>query len=123
MDAKTHTCPDCGHSCLSDAPKQALTDLNQRLIDRTSGMIEVIQAQQLESDSIVGSCDCLTKTPEVKHHKPGCKYRLISERDAAREIIEQAYVHNQNMHCLVTKGRLNDQLNEQTHLLRKFLKP
>lgn len=32
---------------------------------------------------LIGSCDCLTKTPEVQHHKPGCKYRLISERDAA----------------------------------------
>lgn len=42
-------------------------------------------ATRLESDSIVGSCDCDTKTPEVKYHKPGCKYRLISERDEARE--------------------------------------
>ena len=42
-------------------------------------------ASRLESDSIVGSCDCLTKTPEVKYHKPGCKYRLISERDEARD--------------------------------------
>jgi hypothetical protein len=39
----------------------------------------------LESDSIVAACNCLTKTPEVEHHKPGCKYRLIMERDMARE--------------------------------------
>jgi|GEM_PF-1181963 len=38
-----------------------------------------------------------------------------------RSALQQAYVHNQNMHCFVTKGRLNDQLNEQTHVLRKAL--
>lgn len=32
----------------------------------------------------IGSCDCLTKTPDIKYHKPGCKYRLISERNDAR---------------------------------------
>lgn len=37
--------------------------------------------RDLESDSIVGACTCLTKTPTVQHHKPGCKYRLIMERD------------------------------------------
>lgn len=40
--------------------------------------------RRLESDSIVASCDCLTKTNEVQYHKPGCKYRLICERDDAR---------------------------------------
>ena len=44
----------------------------------------------IDSDSIVASCDCLTKTNEVKYHKPGCKYRLIFERDEARGIAEQA---------------------------------
>ena len=39
----------------------------------------------------------------------------------AKQALQQAYVHNQNMHCFQTKGRLNDQLNEQTHLLRKAL--
>jgi hypothetical protein len=34
-----------------------------------------------DSDSVVGSCNCLTKTNEVRFHKSGCKYRLISERD------------------------------------------
>lgn len=42
---------------------------------------------QLESDSIVASCGCLTKTNEVKYHKPGCKYRLICERDEARHAL------------------------------------
>jgi len=39
---------------------------------------------KLESDSFVGSCTCLTKTPDIQYHKPGCKYRLICERDEAR---------------------------------------
>lgn len=99
---------------------EEVADLNQRLIDRTTGMQDLIQAQQLEiarwkaahkeisrellravagmiemqdpdimSDSLVAACNCLTKTPEVKYHKPGCKYRLISERDAARQFIEE----------------------------------
>lgn len=32
--------------------------------------------------SMVASCDCLTKTPEVKYHKPGCRYRVIAELNA-----------------------------------------
>lgn len=46
--------------------------------------------RRLESDSIVGSCDCDTKTPELKYHKPGCKYRILTERDEAREQLAQA---------------------------------
>lgn len=38
----------------------------------------------LDDDSIIASCDCLTKTPAIEHHKKGCKYRLIVERDNAR---------------------------------------
>ena len=79
--------------------REAIADLNRRLIDRTSGFLDLIQAQQLEIAL------------------------LKSQARTAREIIEQAYVHNQNMHCFTTKGRLNDQINEQTTLLRKFLKP
>jgi len=37
-----------------------------------------------DSDSIVASCNCFTKTHLAEHHKRGCKYRLIVERDAAR---------------------------------------
>lgn len=44
--------------------------------------------ESLESDSIVGSCQCDIKTPEIQHHKPGCKYRLISERDVTRHNLE-----------------------------------
>lgn len=37
-----------------------------------------------DSDSIVASCNCMTKTNETKYHKRGCKSRLIEERDAAQ---------------------------------------
>lgn len=47
-------------------------------------------ADSLESDSIENSCNCLERTPEAHLHKPGCKYRLISERDAARRECELA---------------------------------
>lgn len=42
------------------------------------------QDRALDSDSIVASCNCQTKTPEVEHHAIGCKYRLLSERDVLR---------------------------------------
>lgn len=45
-------------------------------------------AAKLATDSLVGSCDCLTKTPDIAHHKPGCRYRLITERDEARKAWE-----------------------------------
>lgn len=35
----------------------------------------------IDDDSIFASCNCLTKTPEVRFHKKGCKYRLICERN------------------------------------------
>lgn len=37
------------------------------------------------SDSIVASCNCLQKSPNYLVHRHGCKYRLICERDEARE--------------------------------------
>jgi hypothetical protein len=46
------------------------------------------ETDELDSDSIVASCDCLTKTDEVKFHRKGCKYRLIQERNSARRIAE-----------------------------------
>lgn len=48
-----------------------------------------------DSDSIVASCSCLTKTPEVAHHKRGCRYRLISERDSLRD--ENDRLNSENM--------------------------
>lgn len=46
-------------------------------------------AESLESDSIENSCNCLARTPEAHLHKPGCKYRLISERDAKQQECER----------------------------------
>lgn len=36
----------------------------------------------LDSDSIIASCNCGTKTPDTEHHKKGCKYRILIERDS-----------------------------------------
>lgn len=35
--------------------------------------------------SIVGSCTCLTKTPDIKFHKADCRYRLIVENEQLRK--------------------------------------
>jgi chromosome segregation ATPase len=67
---------------LKHAAETALAALQSRV---EAG--ERIRERDLESDSIVASCGCLTKTNEVKYHKPGCKYRLVSERDEARSLI------------------------------------
>ena len=48
------------------------------------------EAAALESDSIVASCNCGAKSPAIEHHKPGCKYRLIVERDQARGQLAEA---------------------------------
>ncbi len=37
------------------------------------------------NQAIVGSCDCMTKTPDIHHHDSTCKYRLIVERNAAED--------------------------------------
>ena len=46
------------------------------------------EKRALESDSTLASCNCLTKTPDYQQHKAGCKYRLICERDYARNLLE-----------------------------------
>lgn len=43
----------------------------------------------IDSDSIIGSCNCLTKTNNIQYHKPGCKYRLIVERNEARNKVKE----------------------------------
>ena len=42
-----------------------------------------------DCDSVVASCNCLTKSPEVQHHKKGCKYRLIMERVTSNAEVER----------------------------------
>lgn len=47
------------------------------------------ELSRLESDSPVAACNCLTKSPDIQYHKPGCKYRLIAERDQLRETVRE----------------------------------
>jgi hypothetical protein len=70
--------------------KHALWMMELRKVAELEAQVRAMlknEASKLESDSIVASCNCDTKTPEIQHHKPGCKYRLIVERDEAREKI------------------------------------
>lgn len=48
--------------------------------------------------------------------------KLQKQRDELRKAVKEAYVHNQNMHCYQTKGRLYDELNKQTTILRTAIK-
>ncbi|MBK1884670.1 hypothetical protein JIN85_19825 [Luteolibacter pohnpeiensis] len=45
------------------------------------------QESGVDSDSIVASCECFRLSPNPIDHAKGCKYRLICERDAAREAL------------------------------------
>ena len=42
----------------------------------------------------------------------------IEEVEELRKALNEAYIHNQNMHCYQTKGRLNEELNKRTIILR-----
>lgn len=48
---------------------------------RQSGKTEMLHTywKHYMDSEIIGSCNCLTKTPEPKYHKYNCKYRLIME--------------------------------------------
>ena len=48
--------------------------------------------------------------------------KLQKQRDELRKTLKEAYIHNQNMHCYQTKGRLYDELNKQTIILRTAIK-
>ena len=40
--------------------------------------------------SIIGTCECLTKTPDIRYHKKDCRYRIISERNTALALLNQS---------------------------------
>ena len=56
---------------------------------------------KVESDSIVASCDCNVKTNDPQLHAKGCKYRLICERDTAREKIDAISKRAEAIRCLL----------------------
>lgn len=69
---------------LADAQAIILKSLRaQTFIDqsKTIGMLTgyVAELRFVLKTLGVGSCKCLTKTPDVKHHAPGCCYRRIAE--------------------------------------------
>lgn len=61
--------------------------LTHRIHD--TAMLEALfkDRDDVNSDGIIGACNCLTKTPDIEHHKKGCKYRLIAERNSARLLL------------------------------------
>ena len=66
------------------------------------------EAESVKSDSIVASCNCNTKTPEVKYHAKGCKYRLISERNMLLEALEEVmnvFIDQSSLHHAVLNAK------------------
>lgn len=81
-----------------------------------------------DSDSIVGSCNCGTKTPEIQHHKRGCKYRLIMERDQWQKCAQEQRGLIQSiidgaLHPEIAKRRVMVELQPLRDLVAAFDKP
>lgn len=75
--------------------------------DNASAQLErMIQHHQesMETDSIVASCGCLTKTNDPQHHKPGCKYRLIMERNQHLDALVPHAILTLYEHGHITEG-------------------
>ena len=65
---------------------------DRKLVVKMVEMIAIMKKKgdsAINSDSVIGSCNCLTKSPDFAHHKAGCKYRLIMERDRFRLQVAQ----------------------------------
>lgn len=81
--------PDCSNSHYRTRLNYAIEHIKAAIKESSEGKDEVIRRLSLATDSEVGSCDCLTKSPDIQHHKKGCKYRLIVERDEARKLMRE----------------------------------
>ena len=91
----------------------------------------IIGKEFIEGDSycVPGTVACVEKLVErYKHIVELCGrfasklYKTRGERNELRKALKEAYIHNQNMHCYQTKGRLYDELNKQTIILRTAIK-
>lgn len=91
----------------TDTVKQVEIVIRLAIKESSEEKDEVICRLSLATDSdfIVGSCDCMAKTPGIEHHKKGCKYRLIAERDDALLRLRDAKAEVCN---LADKFRSND---------------
>lgn len=68
--------------CSSDFARTLERELAE--VNEALALIQAHEAENLESDSIIASCNCQVKAGESKYHKPGCKYRILCERNDAR---------------------------------------
>jgi chromosome segregation ATPase len=73
-----------------------------------------------DSDSIIAACNCDTKTNEIKHHKKGCKYRLICERDGFKSTLTELLEVAERLETFGTNepGMLTDYLDTCEDLAR-----
>lgn len=59
-------------------------EIELREAQETLALYKRRAAEDLETDSLIGSCSCLTKTTAASSHKIGCRFRLIAERNRIR---------------------------------------
>jgi hypothetical protein len=61
---------------------------------------------------------------QLEKHREFLYSKILALEEKSKryeEALNEAYFLNQNMHCFVTVGNLNKNLNEQTNVLRKAL--
>lgn len=66
--------PDTGNAYHEAA--DLIESLRQQLLERDTCIERMRLALERE---LIGSCMCVTKTPEWKYHKPSCPYFIFSE--------------------------------------------
>lgn len=103
-----------------DLEKELVKSLNQQSI-----YLETNLTLSKECDSLVQKNHILKKEIDSTEEELCVSYSKVidlgSQVDSLLTALNDAYVCNQNMHCFQTKGRLWEQLNEQTLILRKAL--
>lgn len=112
---------ECQNPCHCPAP-HIKTSFVLTIADELDAMRRHAESG-LQSDSIVASCNCLTKTPEIQHHAIGCKYRLISERDIERAARLAAEKKRDEAKASLEEWRFNEEAwGTDARSIRKHIK-
>jgi hypothetical protein len=88
------------HPFIDEPMDRQIILLNRQIIaleedkSKSENMLQLVRERLIapDSDSVVGSCDCNCKTPDIRYHRKGCRYRLITERDQFAEELSKRMI-------------------------------
>lgn len=91
LSSRTDNAQLAGYESELAGLRNQLTSLKSTLAEteEENEMLRGKLASDSFDDSIVASCSCLTKTPDIQYHKPGCKYRIIVGRNQALKALAE----------------------------------